>query len=164
MPLAISMQIENTVKDRTAFPPGTNIFASVTVSRAAYLYCYLNDTHGNIVKLLPNVLHPDALVSANQAIRLPDWMVPYPAFVLTSGKQGSEALMCVAANEDPMTRMPQELNASALTPIRGVGTLEDMRKHFETAVGADKMVAQTLQWRILPPPPAPPAAANGGKK
>jgi len=39
-----------------------------------------------------------------------------------------------------------------------------MRKHFETAVGADKMVAQTLQWRILPPPPAPPAAANGGKK
>jgi len=164
VPLAINMQIENTVKDRTAFPPGTNIFASVTVSRAAHLFCYLNDANGNVVKLLPNLLHPDSLVSANQAIRLPDWMVPYPAFVLTSGKQGSEALMCVASNEDPMTRMPQELNAGALTPIHGVKTLGEMRKHFETAVGADKMAAQTLEWRILPAPPAPPAATNGGKK
>ena len=165
VPLAINMQIENTVKDRTAFPPGTNIFASVTVSRAAHLFCYLNDANGNVVKLLPNLLHPDSLVSANQAIRLPDWMVPYPAFVLTSGKQGSEALMCVASNEDPMTRMPQELNAAALTPIHGVKTLGEMRKHIETAVGTDKIAAQTLEWRILPAPTAPPAAAaNGGKK
>lgn len=159
VPLTINMQIENTVKDRTAFPPGTNIFASATVSRAAYLYCYLNDANGNIVKLLPNMLHPEALVSANQAIRLPDWMVPYPAFVLTSGRQGSESLMCVATTEDPMTRMPQELNAEALTPIQGVRSLDEMRAHFETAVGADKMASQTLEWHILPVQQA--AAGNG---
>jgi len=40
-----------------------------------------------------------------------------------------------------------------------------MRKHIETAVGTDKIAAQTLEWRILPAPTAPPAAAaNGGKK
>ncbi|HMN21129.1 MAG TPA: DUF4384 domain-containing protein [Ottowia sp.] len=154
VPLAIDMQIENTVKDRTAFPPGTNIFASVTVTRAAYLFCYLKDGNGNVVKLLPNMLHPDALVSANQAVRLPDWMVPYPAFVLTSGKQGSESLMCVASSEDPMTRMPQELNVDALTPIQGVKSLDEMRAHFETAVGAEKMASQTLEWHILAPAPA----------
>lgn len=158
VPLTINMQIENTVKDRTAFPPGTNIFASATVSRAAYLFCYLKDANGNVVKLLPNMLHPDALVSANQAIRLPDWMVPYPAFVLTSGRQGSEALMCIASTEDPMTRMPQELNVDALTPIQGVRSLDEMRAHFEAAVGAEKLAAQTLEWHILP---VQQAAANG---
>lgn len=166
LPLALNMQIENNVKDPTAFAPGTNIFASVTVSRAAHLFCYLNDANGNVVKLLPNMLQPDSLVSANQAIRLPDWMVPYPAFVLTSGKQGNEAVMCLASNEDPMTRMPQELNVNALTPIRAVKTLDELKAHFDAALGGPQnVVAQKLQWRILPaPPPAAPAAGNGGKR
>ncbi len=163
-PLTLDMQIENTVKDTTAFAPGTNIFASVTVSRAAHLFCYLNDANGNVVKLLPNMLQPDSLVSANRAIRLPDWMVPYPAFVLTSGKQGHEAVMCLASNEDPMTRLPPELNPKALTPIRAVKTLDELKAQFEAALGPQNLVAKKLEWRIVPPPPAPPAAAGPAAK
>lgn len=163
VPLAIDMQIENMVKDRTAFAPGTSIFASVTVSRAAHLFCYINDANGNIVRLLPNMLQPESLVSANTAIRLPDWMVPYSGYVLNAGQQGSEALMCVATTEDPMARLPAELNAPALTPVQGMASLDQVRQQFESAVGADKMASQTLAWHILPPPapPQPPAAAAG---
>lgn len=149
-PLAVNLQIENTVRDRTAFEAGTQIFSSVTVSRAAHLFCYLNDANGNVVKLLPNMVNPESLVSANQAIRLPDWMVPYPAFVLEAGAAGNEALMCVATNEDPMTRLPQELNLPALTPMREVPSLEALREQFAEAVGADNMTSQTLEWRVLP--------------
>ncbi|NZA03522.1 DUF4384 domain-containing protein [Ottowia beijingensis] len=160
-PFTIDLQIENTSRDRTAFEAGTHIFASATISRAAHLFCYINDANGNIVKIQPNMLSPESLVSANQAIRLPDWMVPYPAFVLTAGAKGSEALMCVATNEDPMLKMPPELNVPALTRMQGVASLQALREQFEAAVGAGNMAAQTLEWRILPARPA--AAAAAGK-
>lgn len=99
-------------------------------------------------------------MSANKAIRLPDCMVSYPAFVLTSGRQGSESLMCVATTEDPMTRMPQELNVEALTPIQGLCSLNEMRAYFEVAAGANKMASQTLEWHILP---VQQAAADDGQ-
>ncbi len=159
-PLMVNLQIENTVKDRTAFESGTHIFTSATVSRAAHLFCYLRDANGNLVKLLPNMVNPDSLVSANQAVRLPDWMVPYPAFVLEAGAPGDEALMCLASNEDPMTRLPQELNVPALTPLRGVPSLEALREQFTAAVGADNLASQTLEWRVLPRRERP-APANG---
>jgi len=159
-PLAIDMQIENMVKDRSAFTPGTQIFASVTVSRAAHLFCYINDANGNIVRLQPNHLSASSLVSANQAIRLPDWMVPFPAYVINAGAKGHEALMCIASDEDPMTRMPTQLNMPALTPITAVQTLDQLRREFESAVGEKHMAAQTLEWNILPPPPQPAAKAD----
>ena len=167
IPLTIDMQIENMVKDRSAFAPGTDIFASVSVSRAAHLFCYLHDANGNIVRLLPNMLQPDSLVSANQTLRLPDWMVPYSGYVLSAGRQGSEGLMCVATTEDPMSRMPQEAHTEALTPMQGIESLAQLRQQFESAVGADKMASQTLDWNIVAPPPAPspsPSPAAGAAK
>ena len=161
-PLALTMQIENTVRDRTVFESGTQIFTSATVSRAAHLFCYLRDANNNVVKLLPNMGNPESLVSANQAIRLPDWMVPYPAFVLEAGAKGNEALMCMATNEDPMARLPQELQVPALTPVKGVGSLEALRDHFTAAVGAGNITSQTLEWRVLPAHPKPAANGNGG--
>ncbi|RYF79927.1 MAG: DUF4384 domain-containing protein [Comamonadaceae bacterium] len=113
-PFFIDMQIENPVRDRTAFEAGTQIFASATVSRTSHLFCYLHDSNGNVVRVLPNMANPSSLVSANQAIRLPDWMVPYPAFVLEAGTQGREALMCVATTDNPMPRHHQP--AAAVPP------------------------------------------------
>ncbi len=158
-PLAIDMQIENAVRDRSAFEAGTQIFSSVTVSRAAHLFCYLHDANGNVVRLLPNMGNPSSLVSANQAIRLPDWMVPYPAFVLEAGDKGHEAIMCVATNEDPMQRLPMALQAPPLTPIQGMADLQAVREQFSAAVGASNMTSQMLEWRVLPRRQPPPAAA-----
>ena len=158
-PLTLNMQIENMVRDRTAFEAGTQIFTSATVSRAAHLFCYMNDSNGNVVRLLPNMLTPSSLVSANQAIRLPDWMVPYPAFVMEAGASGNEALMCMATNEDPMARLPAERQAPALTPVK-TDSLEALREQFTAAVGPGNITSQMLEWRVLPQRPRP-AAANG---
>ncbi|MDO5623566.1 MAG: DUF4384 domain-containing protein [Pseudomonadota bacterium] len=158
-PLTVNMQIENTVRDKTAFETGTHIFTSATVSRASHLFCYLRDASGNVVRLLPNMVNPDSLVSANQAVRLPDWMVPYPAFILEAGAQGEESLVCLASHEDPMTRLPQALHAPALTPIKGYNDLQAVRTQFESALGAGNVVTETLNWRVLPRRERPAAAA-----
>lgn len=149
VPLTLDMQIENTVKDRTAFAPGTNIFASVALSRAAHLMCYVHDSNGNIVKLFPNMVQPESLVSSNLTIRLPDWMVPYPAFILSAGQRGHESLMCAASDEDPATRLPAELNVDALTVIHEVDSLDTLREQLQRAVAPAELAVQTLDWRIL---------------
>lgn len=153
----LDMQIENPVRDRTAFEAGTQIFASATVSRAAHLFCYLHDSNGNVVRIQPNMANPSTLVSANQAIRLPDWMVPYPAFVLEAGMQGRESLMCVATPQDPLPRLPAELQGPSLRPIQRMPGLQAVLDHFIAAVGADNVASQKLEWRVLPraPQPAP---------
>ena len=38
------------------------------------------------MRLLPNALQPHSLVSANNAVRIPDWMAPNPGFILDAGK------------------------------------------------------------------------------
>jgi hypothetical protein len=154
-PLAVEMQIENAVRDRTVFEAGTQVFASVTVSRAAHLFCFLHDAVGNVVRIQPTLANPSSLVSANLAVRLPDWMVPYPAFLLETGEKGHEAIMCIATNQDPMPQLPMELQAPALTRIK-MPDLQAVQDAFRNAVGAANMASDTLHWHVIPrrQPPA----------
>lgn len=151
-PLAIDMQIENPVRDRSKFAPGTQIFASATLSRSAYLFCYLRDANGNVVRIQPNMANPSALVSANQSVRLPDWMVPYPAYVLEAGRQGSESLLCIATTEDPTARLPEALRAPALTPVKGYADLDQVREAYVTATQGHDIATRALTWTITAPP------------
>ena len=104
----IDLQIENPqpASERPAFTAGEQIFLSATVSRASYLYCYYADSTGNVMRLLPNGLQPSSLVSANQAVRIPDWMAPNPGFILEAGSAGTESMICVATQEDVAPKLP----------------------------------------------------------
>lgn len=148
--LSVNLQIENTVKDRTTFESGTHLFTSVTVSRSAYLYCYLQDANKNVIRLLPNMVNQEALVSANQAIRLPDWMVPYPAFIMEARAVGNESLMCLASAKDPYPHLPPAYQVPALTVIQDIHDLSQVREHFSAAVGSDELSADSLNWRVTP--------------
>lgn len=149
-PLSVTMAIENPVRDRTEFAAGTQIFASATVSRSAYLYCYLQDANGNVVQLQPNMASPSALVSSNEALRLPDWMAPYPAYLLETGRQGREALMCIAADEDLKPRLPEALQAPPLTPVRGYSVLQQVKDAFDAAAQGRETASALLTWNVKP--------------
>ena len=152
-PWMIDLQIENPqpAGERPAFTEGEQIFLSAMVSRASHLYCYYTDSSGGVMRVLPNALQPHSLVSANQGIRIPDWMAPNPGFILDAGKPGTEAMICVATSEDAEPHLPAEMRVPALSPIRGVKGVEGVQQVFGTALGGTNThVSQVMRWQVAP--------------
>ncbi len=164
-PWMIDLQIENPqpAGERPAFTEGEQIFLSATVSRASHLYCYYADSAGVVMRLLPNALQPHSLVSANHAIRIPDWMAPNPGFILDAGRPGTEGVVCVATDQDAAPKLPADMQVPALTPIKGVQGTQGVVERYAAAAGQDGQVTQVLQWTVQarrpPPPQQLPAAA-----
>ncbi len=168
-PWMIDMQIENPqpAGERPAFSEGEQVFLSATVTRTSYLYCYFSDAAGNVMRLLPNAITPNALTPANQALRIPDWMATNPGFLLDAGKPGTEAVLCVATVEDPSTVLPPELQVPALTVLKDVKGVQGLQERFTSVLGKDKFVTQMLQWMVVPKlpvtTPAAPSPPTGTK-
>ena len=161
-PWLIDLQIENPqpAGERPAFTEGEQIFLSATVSRTSHLYCYYADSGGGVMRLLPNALQPNALVSANQAVRIPDWMAPSPGFILDAGRPGTEGVICVATEQDAAPSLPEDMRANALTLLKGVQGTQGVLDRFAAAVGPNGHVSQVIQWVVQPRRPPPPAAAG----
>lgn len=147
--LRVNMQVENLVSDKTVFEQGTQIFLSATVSRSAHLYCYMA-AQGGLMRLLPNPTNTSSQVSANQAVRIPDWMVPNPGFVLDAGSPGDESVTCMASDADLMNRLPENLQGPGLRPITGVSGMQAVKDAFKAAAGDTALTEQTMTWRVLP--------------
>jgi hypothetical protein len=160
--LALDMQIENLGPDKSSFESGQQIFASAVLNRAAYLQCYLIEAQGNIVRVLPNATNPNALMSAQQAIRIPDWMAPNPGFVMDAGSPGTESLLCIASEQDPSGKLPEALLGPSFIPIAGYKGALSITDAYAAAAGAESFAARALQWKVLPkraaPAPVAPAA------
>lgn len=161
----INLQIENPQPAgmRPAFSEGDQIFLSATVSKASYLYCYYIDSAGAVTRLLPNALQTNALVSAEQAIRIPDWMGGNPGFILDAGKPGTEGAICLATAQDALPKLPAELQGPALTVVKDVQGVSGIQQRFEQTLGSQGYVTQQLRWNVVgrTTEPAAQPKANG---
>lgn len=147
----VDMQIENLTPGREYFTPGEQIFLSATVSRTSYLYCYMENTNKQVIRLLPNATNSSGWVPANQAVRIPDWMSPTPGFILDAGAPGQERVACFASAVDLTEKLPANLQQSAFRPLQGVGSLEDIGGQLRQAAGSDNSVGNnSLQWQVAP--------------
>ncbi len=166
-PWLIDMQLENPqpAGERPPFLAGEQVFVSASVSRASHLYCYFVDARGQTMRILPNALQPTSLVSANLAVRIPDWMAPNPGFILDAGQPGVETVLCLATAQAAEPLLPPELQGPAMTALTGVKGVEDVQQRYATAMGAQGYVSQLVQWNVVPrpAPPEPPPAAAAGK-
>lgn len=163
-PRTLDMQVENIRSMRDTFEVGEQVFVSATVSRASYLACYYADARGLVMRLLPNSQSPAMWVSANHAVRVPDWMSPNPGFVMDAGQPGLEEVGCFATDDDG-TRLPEALRGPALRPIPGLQTLADLDKAYATAWGPGGYTHNAVRWQVAPrraaaPAPAPAAPAR----
>jgi len=158
-PRKIDLQIENVLVGRSAFELGEQVFLSATLSRASHLYCFLQEAGGKVLRLLPNATNPNALLSANQAIRIPDWMSPTPGFIMDSTSLGTERAGCFATDTDVSGKLPQLLRAPALAPLREAATLEEVNQAFGSSLGADAYTFASVQWLVGPKRAAAPAAS-----
>lgn len=162
-PWTIDMQIENPqpAGERPPFTQGEQVFLSASVSRASHLYCYYVSSDNRVMRLLPNALQTSSLVSANESIRIPDWMSVNPGFILDAGKPGVEGVICVATAEAATPRLPTDMQGPALATLPGVNGFEGVKERFAAAMGQDGQVSQTVRWSVVPSQPAPaPAPAR----
>ena len=143
----LNMQIENVMNGRSQFEIGEQVFISATVSRNAYVSCYLSNASGSVIRLLPNDM-ARAYVPANQAIRLPDWMAPNPGYVIETAGSGTEGLMCLATDDDVSTQLPASLGGAPFTPLQGIMGLKDIVKGYTQALGSDAFSHATMEWRV----------------
>jgi hypothetical protein len=146
----IDLQIENIMLDRTTFEVGEQIFLSATVSRTSYMSCYMGSAAGTVIRLLPNSTNPSGWVSANQALRIPDWMSPQPGFVMDAGTPGSEGVACFASGTDMAQQLPAAFQGPAFVPVAGMRTLDDVASALQQAAGAERISSQRLMWQVVP--------------
>ena len=146
----ISMQVENVLIGRTAFEVGEQIFVSATLSRASHMYCFLNEAGGTVMRLLPNASNPNSLMSANQAVRIPDWMSPMPGFIMDPTSAGTERIGCFATDEDVTAKLPSVLGAEPLAALPGIASLDAVTDIFAQALGQGGFTNASLQWQVVP--------------
>jgi Domain of unknown function (DUF4384) len=164
-PRTIDLQIENVLVGRTAFEVGEQVFLSATLSRASYLYCFLHEAGGTVMRLLPNATNPNALLTASQAYRIPDWMSPTPGFIMDSTSAGTERVGCFATDDDVTAKLPDLLRATPLAALPNVRSLDSVNEAFTNALGANGYSGAGVQWRVVPKkaaaaPTSPNAAAT----
>ena len=149
-PRSLDLQIKNVLVDRSAFEVGEQVFVSATLSRASYFYCFLQQAEGTVMRLLPNATNPNALMSANETIRIPDWMSPTPGFVMDSTSAGVERLACFATDVDAAPRLPQLISAPPLIPVPNLRSLDTVIEAFTEKLGRDGYTGASVQWSVVP--------------
>jgi hypothetical protein len=145
----IDMQIENALVGRSAFEVGEQIFLSASLSRSSYMYCFLHEAGGTVMRLLPNPTNPNALMSANQAIRIPDWMSPMPGFIMDATSAGTEHVACFATDNDVAASLPQYLKAPALAPLANVRDINSIKEAFDKSLGNGNYTVAQVQWNVV---------------
>jgi hypothetical protein len=158
----LDLQMKNPMVGRSAFEVGEQVFVSASLSRASYLYCFMQDGAGRVLRLLPNPTNPNALVSGSLALRIPDWMSPLPGFIMDATNPGTERLTCFATGRDLGTLLPALLAAPAFRPIPDVPDLAAVTAAIANATARDGYTAASLEWQVVPrrPPANVPPAGN----
>jgi len=146
----VDLQLENPMVGRSAFEVGEQVFVSARLSRASYLYCFLQDGGGRVLRLLPNPTNPNALVSGNLTVRIPDWMSPMPGFIMDTTTPGTERLGCYATGRDLAARLQPLLTPPAFTPIPGVADLAAVTTAIAGAAGPEGHTFAALEWQVGP--------------
>lgn len=150
LPRRLELQLENPLVGRPAFEVGEQIFLSASLSRASYLYCFLHEAGGTVMRLLPNTTNPSALISANNAIRIPDWMSPTPGFIMDATSAGVERVGCYATDTEVADKLPAILGGTALVAIKDISNLQSIAQAFDTLGGSQSYTTSQIQWLVEP--------------
>jgi Domain of unknown function (DUF4384) len=110
-----------------SFQRGEEMRLSVSVNRAAHLYCYLEDESGAVQRFFPNRFVPDAKVTAGQPMLIPGTA----RFKLEANRNGQkERILCVAAARDVLLEMPAKVVGNDFNRLP-VQRLEEVLQAYE---------------------------------
>jgi Domain of unknown function (DUF4384)/Putative peptidoglycan binding domain len=131
---AVKVQLSVNSRDGQ-FSVGDKLIASVALDRQAWLYCYYQDSRGNVSQIYPNPQQRQQPVHANLAITVPD-ADQSNSFSLELNRPGQEALACLATERNPGKHLPAALRGPALSNLPTMLSVSDVDKAFEAALGS----------------------------
>lgn len=138
VPLALT--VTTPLGPTPSFRAGDKLALQVRASRDAFTYCYYQDGGRSIARIFPNRFQSNALVPAGADVRIPG---PAARFEITLDRPGTrEEVVCIAADQELGTRLPDTLKADDLTPlpVRSLGeVVEAFRRVGQSAVVVSRL-------------------------
>jgi hypothetical protein len=128
-PIALSVHVT-----KTRYRAGDPVELSLTTSRAAYVYCYVQSpSNGKIQRIFPNRFARDPRVEANTELSIPG----AHGFKVPAGAEGvtRQALGCLASEREVYNDLPPPLRWGDFEDIR-LGTFEEIRDAFQQVAKA----------------------------
>lgn len=123
-------------KGGNQFRKGEDIGLTITPTRDAYVYCFMQDENRAVQRFFPNRFARDALVS-ERGVRVPGQM----KFKINANTKGAqEQIACYAANRDVFADLPANVGAGDFENLQ-VGSLEEVTAVFQRVAGPSLGVA-----------------------
>ncbi len=128
--VSVSIQLAKTDLGR-----GEKVNLNVGVSAPSYVYCYLQESSGDVKMIYPNRFAPSARLEAGNTLSLPGAM----RFSLVTHPQGKEEqLACMATRaEIKSTLLPQGGKDFSALPVKSI---DDLAQWLKKLVGSDVAV------------------------
>lgn len=107
---------------------------SARLARNAFLYCYYEDSLGNVARIYPNRFQPDAYVAGGgKGFFIPAPDTPFKIIFAQSGSK--EEIACMASDRELSLQLPKELKAKDLEPlpVTSMQMLIDAYRKLDTA-------------------------------
>lgn len=106
---------------------GENLQVKVAVSESAFVYCFYQDSTGQVSRIFPNRFSPNASLANGQAVRIPPASSPFQLVMDHPGNR--ERVDCVASRKELGLALPKNIQADDLEPIAGQ-TIDGVVKEF----------------------------------
>ena len=130
-PTPISIAIAST-KGGNQFRKGEPLAVKVTLSRDAYVYCFMQDENRQISRFFPNRFAKDALVSAKKGVQVPSGK----EFNINANTKGvQEQIMCFGSNRDVFADVVPVIGGGDIDQPILLKTLPELKSAFERATG-----------------------------
>ena len=121
-----------TTRGRPAYRVGETMVLNVQPTGDAYLYCYYQDADGEVARVFPNRIQPDAFVPARTPVVVPPPGAPFSIRFDKAG--GADAVSCLAADREVGLLLPPELKRQDLEPLP-VRNLDEITARFRAIPG-----------------------------
>jgi serine/threonine protein kinase len=113
------------------FKPGERVRLSVTTSRDAHVYCYLQDETRRILRFYPNRFSKSALVRADAPLEIPGTM---RFEIVANTRNVAETVACFASERDVMAKLPTAVVGIDFASLQAT-SLDQVRSAFARVAG-----------------------------
>lgn len=126
---------------------GQSMSYKLSLDRQAYVYCYYRDVRQQVTQVYPNPLQRGQPLQGKTALQVPD-ASNAQSFTITLDAPGAEQLLCMATEDEMITRLPPALRGPALQPLLGVNSLDQMQKAFDAVLGQQPYGRTVTDWAV----------------
>jgi hypothetical protein len=141
-PLPPRLVLDSPRGPRPTYVTGETLVLAVQPRDDAYVYCFYQDSRGNVARIFPNRFQSGPFIAGNRRLEIPP--SGDDSFLIRFDPPGgTETISCIAADDDLWQRLPDKLKAVDLAPL-AVSDLDEVAARFKEVAGV-----QTREVRMV---------------